>query len=142
MFFFLFPLIYVRMDQFHLVTDIFRLLLLLFTCLILVNFQSEDESQEVQISVRYPRRSFSVVSDYHLKDTLLEGTADINWSLHEENKTVRLEGRWFNPDLPDKSLHDFKLSLMHPSFSKVIFFSFSTIICVYNLGNCLYKISD
>lgn len=78
----------------------------------------ETESQQLIMNVWYPLRTFNLVALYNLQDTLLDGKAQLNWNVKEENKTAELKGRWANPPVAEGNLHNVDLSLAHPSFRK------------------------
>nr|XP_049706191.1 uncharacterized protein LOC110382727 isoform X1 [Helicoverpa armigera]XP_049706192.1 uncharacterized protein LOC110382727 isoform X2 [Helicoverpa armigera]XP_049706193.1 uncharacterized protein LOC110382727 isoform X3 [Helicoverpa armigera]XP_049706194.1 uncharacterized protein LOC110382727 isoform X4 [Helicoverpa armigera]XP_049706195.1 uncharacterized protein LOC110382727 isoform X5 [Helicoverpa armigera] len=78
----------------------------------------ETESQQLVMNVWYPLRTFNLIAQYNLQDTLLDGTARLHWNVKEENKTAELRGRWENPPVPEGNLHHVDLSLAHPSFRK------------------------
>ncbi|KAJ8708722.1 hypothetical protein PYW08_010104 [Mythimna loreyi] len=78
----------------------------------------ETESQQLVMNVWWPLRTFNLIAQYNLQDTLLDGTAQLHWNVKEENKTAELRGRWENPPISEGNLHHVDLSLAHPSFSK------------------------
>ncbi|CAB3225976.1 unnamed protein product [Arctia plantaginis] len=79
---------------------------------------AETESQQLKMNVWYPLRTFNLDAIYNLKDTLLDGKAQLYWNVRDENKTAELRGRWDNPPVAEGNLHNIDLSLTHPSFRK------------------------
>ncbi|XP_053620364.1 uncharacterized protein Apoltp [Plodia interpunctella] len=76
------------------------------------------ESQQLEMNVFYPLRSFSLDAIYHLQDTALDGRALLTWDLQRGNKSAELKGRWHSPQNNEGSQHNVDLSLSHPSFRK------------------------
>ncbi|XP_077295548.1 apolipoprotein lipid transfer particle [Arctopsyche grandis] len=95
----------------------------------------DDESQELNFNIRYPGKELGLVAFYNLKETLLDGTAILNWALSNDNKTVKIRGKWESPELVDRNQQNFIIILSHPSFKKDVTLSADYVSDITSTSN-------